>query len=615
MWCNNSSCLAPTTGASPQIFAATLQYLAAAQCLLNHENVPDTPIINFQSFDFIIIGAGTAGSVLAKRLSEVKDWKILLIEAGGDPPVESYVPGLDHSITGSFNWDYVSLNNGVTDQAIINGSVYLSRGKMFGGSSNLNEMHYIRGHDQDYQKWFDAGDIDWTHDDIHRCFKKIENLQNLKMLRDPAIRKYYGDKGQLVINRFNSTNKDITHNILKSWNEMGFKFVPDLNMAGLMGSGITMVTAANGERQSTYTAYLEPIKNKWNIKILKNAVAKKLLITKDSKLCFGVEVEKDGKILNFYATHEVILTAGAVSTPHLLMLSGIGPKEHLLSNDITCLVDSPMVGQNLQDHLLVPITVYGNGPEKPTTKETYRDVINYLLDRSGRLAESTKFTDVTAFYSTKNQPYHPEFQLYLSIVPKNTSNLEELLKSQYRYKDPIVDSMTELNKKHALYFFAFTLLHPYSRGNISLSPNNPEDAPIIYTNYFSDARDLRTAVQGLKLASKVVKTTFFKSIEGFLGRMNWPACDHFELDSEDYWKCVSLNMVTSMSHLVGTCRMGPNPNTAVVNSRLKVHGVSHLRVVDASVMPEITSGNIYAPCIMIAERGAEFIIEEYHNFK
>ncbi|CAH1645644.1 unnamed protein product [Spodoptera littoralis] len=615
-WCNNASCLAPTTGASPQIFAATLQYFAAAQCLLSHQNVPDTPILNFQSFDFIIIGGGTAGSVLAKRLSEVKHWNILLIEAGGDPPVESHIPGLDNSMTNDvFNWNYLSVDNGIINQAIINGSINLSRGKMFGGSSSLSEMHYIRGHDRDYQNWFNAGNIDWTHDDIHRCFKKIENLQNEKMLKDPAINKYYGDKGQLILNRFNSTNRDIANNILKSWHEMGFRYVPDLNMGGLMGSGIVTATATNGERQSTYTAYLEPIKNKWNVKILKNTRARKLLITKDSKLCFGVEVEKEGKILNFYATHEVILSAGAVNTPHLLMLSGIGSKDHLLAKNISCLVDSPMVGQNLQDHLLVPITVYGDGPEKPPEKETHRDVANYLLDRTGRLAESAKFTDITAFYSTKNNPFHPEFQLHLSIVPKNTTDLEGMLKYQYRYKDPIIDSMTKLNKNHSLYFFGFNLLHPYSRGNISLNTNNPKDAPFIFTNYFSDASDLKMAVQGLKMASKVVKTNFFKSIRGFLGRMNWPACNVFELDSEGYWECVSMNLVTSMSHLVGTCKMGPDPESAVVNSRLKVHGVSHLRVVDASVMPEITSGNINAPCIMVAERAAEFIKEEYFNFK
>ncbi|KAJ8730233.1 hypothetical protein PYW07_017271 [Mythimna separata] len=373
---NNASCLMPTTGAGPQLFAATLQYFAAAQCLLNHDTLPESNVANFQSFDFIIIGGGTAGSVVARRLSEVKGWKILLVEAGGDPPVESHTPGLDNTMADSeFNWKSVSTNNGPIDQAIVNGSIKLSRGKMFGGSSSLNEMHYIRGHDADFQKWFDAGNEDWSLDDVHRCFKKAESLQSIKLLKDPTINKFYGKEGPIVINRFNSTKRDSTNGVLKACHEVGINYVPDLNVAGLMGCGIVTATAADGVRQSTNTGYLEPIKNRWNLKILKHAFARKILITNDSKLAFGVQVEKDGRILTFYSTHEVILSAGAVNTPQLLMLSGIGPKEHLSSKNIPCLVDSPMVGQNLQDHLVIPITVYGDGPDKKTEKEKHYDIL------------------------------------------------------------------------------------------------------------------------------------------------------------------------------------------------------------------------------------------------
>ncbi|KAJ8728013.1 hypothetical protein PYW08_016398 [Mythimna loreyi] len=611
---NNASCLMPTIGAAPQLFAATVQYFAAAQCLLNQETLPESNVANFQSFDFIIIGGGTAGSVVARRLSEVKGWKILLVEAGGDPPVESNIPGFDNTIADSeFNWKSVSTNNQVIDQAIVNGSIKLSRGKMFGGSTNLNEMHYIRGHDKDFQKWFKAGNGDWSLDDVHRCFKKAESLQNMKLLQDPNINQFYGKEGPIVINKFNSTHRDITNGVLKACHEIGIKYVPDLNAAGLMGCGIVTATAADGVRQSTNTGYLAPIKNRWNLKILKNAFTRKILITSDSKLAFGVEVEKDGRILNFYSTHEVILSAGAVNSPQLLMLSGIGPYEHLHSKNIPCLVNSPMVGQNLQDHLVVPITVYGDGPEKKTTKEHHRDIINYIFDRTGSLAESSIYTDITAFFSTSNISY-PEFQLYLSIIPKNTTDLQKFLKSKYGYKNTIIDSMVAINKNHSIYFFSFTLLHPHSTGNISLNTNNPKDAPLIFPNYFNDPRDLKASIQGLKMASKLAKTTFFKNMGGFLGRMNWPACNSFELDSDKYWECISPNIVTSMSHLVGTCKMGPDPKTSVVNSRLKVHGVSHLRVVDASVMPDITSGNIYAPSLMIAEKAAEFIKEEFSSY-
>lgn len=529
-------------------------------------------------------------------------------------PYYFQIPGLDNEMVDSeYNWKYVSKNNGAIDQAIINGSIHLSTGKMFGGSSSLNEMHYIRGHDQDFQDWFDEGNVDWSLDNVKRCFKKAESLQSKKMLKDPTISKYYGNEGPLVINRFNSTFRDITNGILKSWHEIGFKYVPDLNTAGLFGSGIVTATASDGVRQSTNTAYLVPIRNRRNIKILKHAFVRKILITEDSKVAFGVEVQKNGKILSFYSTHEVILSAGAVNSPHLLMLSGIGPKGHLRSKNITCLHDSPMVGQNLQDHLHIPITIYGDALQEETMNAKHRGVVNYILDRTGRLAESSMFKDISAFYSTQKGGLYPECQLYLSIIPKNTIQLRQYLTSQYRYKDSIVDSIAELNKNYTLYFFTFNLLHPYSTGNVSLKSNNPNDSPLIFTNYFDDPRDLVTAIKGLKMASKVVKSTFFKTIGGILGRMKWLPFDGLELDSEEYWECVCLNLVTSMHHLVGTCRMGPDPKTSVVDGRLRVHGVTHLRIIDASVMPKITSGNINGPSIMIGERGAEFIKEQYYE--
>ncbi|XP_026725137.1 glucose dehydrogenase [FAD, quinone]-like [Trichoplusia ni] len=608
----NASCTMPTSGA--QMFAAALQVLTSAQLLLTPQEIPDSDVLNYQSFDFIIVGGGTAGSVVASRLSEVKHFKILLIEAGGNPPIESNIPGLEKAMADSDSkWKYVSTNNGAVDQGIINGSINLSRGKMFGGGSSLNEMLYIRGHNLDFQDWYDAGNKEWSLDDVNRCFKKAESLQNEKLLKDPTIKPYYGSDGPLVLNRFNSTDTDITKKVLKSWHEIGFRHVNDLNSAGLFGSGFATVIASDGVRRSTNNAYLAPIRHKSNVKFLKNALVKKILITHDTKVVFGVKVEKDGRNLTFYSTHEVILSAGAVNSPQLLMLSGIGPKEHLRSKNITCVLDAPMVGQNLQDHLVVPITIYADRREIPVAEIGPSNIIQYIFNRTGPLAESSIFTDVSAFYATNKKQRQPECQLHLSIIPRHACDIKEYFTSLYRYKDSVVDSIANFNKNHTLFFFAFNLLHPYSTGNVSLSSNNPKDTPLIFTNYFNETSDLKTVIKGLKMASKVVKTIFFKSLGGFLGRMELKECDAFKLDSEDYWECVSLNLVTSMNHLVGTCKMGPDPNTSVVDSHLKVHGVSHLRVVDASVMPKITSGNILAPTVMIAERAAEMIRKQYED--
>ncbi|KAJ8730242.1 hypothetical protein PYW07_017280 [Mythimna separata] len=256
MECYNGPCLTPTTGTAPQTFAAALQFLAAAQCAISEGLIPDANVTNYETFDFIIVGAGTAGCVLANRLSAVSKWKILLIEAGGDAPIEANVPGLDKGMFNTrYDWGYLTNNNGVTNGGNINASIRWPRGKMMGGSSNLNAMIYVQGNDQDFQNWVDLGNPEWAVKEVRRCFKKAESYQNMELLKNPEIRNHYGHDGPLAINTFNSTFRPITNRLLSAWNEVGFKNVPDLNVAKMLGSGILTATAAGGERQSHNKAY------------------------------------------------------------------------------------------------------------------------------------------------------------------------------------------------------------------------------------------------------------------------------------------------------------------------------------------------------------------------
>ncbi|XP_072931773.1 ecdysone oxidase-like [Epargyreus clarus] len=603
-------CPSPTTGYAADTFSAAINYIIAAQCLIKEDWPPEACVPNFAQFHIIIIGGGTAGCILANRLSEVPEWNVLLLEAGKYPPVEAIIPNMDKGLYRTeYDYQYFTENDGRTNQATINGSCYWPRGKMVGGSSEINGKIYIRGNRLEYEQWAAAGNTDWCAEVAECYFRKLENLKDEKLARNPYIKEFYGDSGPVNISTFDSTYRELTEYVLSGWDDIGIKTVPDLNVAGAMGSGICRVTAYKGRRAGTAQSYLVPIRTRRNLKIITEAFVTKILID-DSSRAYGVEVDVKGKKQRFLASDEIILSAGTVNSPQLLLLSGIGPKEDLTSKNIKCVANLPQVGKNLQEHISVPIFVAAAKPEEMNIYEQFFDDLKYLHNKTGRLAQNS-FSDVTAFYSRSKDATLAEFQNQLQIFWKNSDTLYRYLTTVVGYKKEVVDFLMNENKNHALYTFFFLLLHPYSRGTMTLRSDNPYDHPLIYSNYLKDPRDLQATADGIRILTKIVNSRYFKSINSHVTRIKWEPCDKYEMDSDAYWKCYALNFLFALYHPVGTCRMGPTPNVAVVDPRLKVYHISNLRVIDASVMPNITGGNVLAPVMMIAERGAELIKEDH----
>ncbi|PZC86308.1 hypothetical protein B5X24_HaOG211469 [Helicoverpa armigera] len=477
---------------------------------------------------------------------------------------------------------------------------------MLGGSSAMNVMAYVQGNPHDYQSWYDEGNTEWHPNIVRKYFKKSESFQDPVLLRNRVVKHHYGCCGPLTVNTFNVTNTTVYDGLLSALDEIGIKNVIDLNTVGNLGSGRFRSTASNGKRVSTATAYLNPIAGfRKNLKVVKKTFATKILF--NGKKAWGVRVDHKGGELTLKARREIIISAGTINTPQLLMLSGIGPKKHLVDKSIEPILDSPMVGQNLHDHTTVIIPVFADEPEDSDEATKYFETIRYLYDRQGYLGRHV-YGDITAFYSEKRNASYPDFQAIIIVNKKNDESIKSFASG---YVKSVENSILKQSRNKALIQLRPSVLHPFTRGNISLNSNNPYDHPLIYYNNFDDSRDLDLIAIGIEMVVEIVNSTFFKSINAVLGRIDIDACNDYEFGCTDYWKCIAINFANTFYHPVSTAKMGRDISSSVVDSRLKVHGICGLRVVDASVIPAIISGNVQSPTIMIAERAADLIKEDY----
>ncbi|MGW7639842.1 GMC family oxidoreductase [Streptomyces decoyicus] len=510
-------------------------------------------------YDYIIVGAGSAGCVLAARLSEDENTRVLLIEAGPvDDAQEIHVPAAFSKLFQTkYDWSYLS----ACEPGLDGRRRFLPRGRMLGGSSSMNAMIYIRGNRRDYDAWAAAGAERWSWDDVRPYFLRAEDFQG-------ELPPWHAAGGPLTVSEGRSR-----HPLMAAWvaaaQEAGHPFTSDFNGPEQDGVGYYHLTQRDGMRCSTAVAYLRPALTRPNLEVLTGAQCTRILF--DGDRAMGVELEQGGELLQRRAEREVVLSAGAYNSPQLLMLSGIGVAEELTACGITPLVDLP-VGENLQDHAHVGLS-YLTDTATLLTAETPDNV--RLLETEARGPLTSNVGEVGGFHRTREGLDAPDIQVHATPVMFHEEGIS-----------PVTD--------HA-FMFGAVLLAPTSRGKVSLRSAIPSAAPHILHNYLATEDDRATMVRALRMLLDIADRPSLRKHR---------RADHRVPRSTDDAGLLEFarRELQTLYHPAGTCSIGP-----VVDSRLRVHGVNGLRVVDASVMPTVVRGNTNAPTIMIAEKAADLI--------
>ncbi|XP_054282802.1 glucose dehydrogenase [FAD, quinone]-like [Macrosteles quadrilineatus] len=556
-------------------------------------------------YDYIIVGAGSAGCVLAARLSEDPTVNILVIEAGGRPSALLDIPIAAPMLQKTpYDWQFYTEPQQNACLGLNEQRSPWPRGKVVGGTSRLNYLVYLRGHVADYDSWVSPDCQHWSRNEIRSYFKRAE--RQLGRYANDSV--FHSTLGSIPVSDLLHTS-GMMDGLLGAGEELGYK-IGDLNSGETRFKGGFMATQSTTKDGSRFSADKLLI-GRNNVKILPYTQVTKVLLRRNFE-AYGVRAVRHGHRLTLRARREVILSAGTVGSPHLLLLSGIGPAKHLQELGITVAVDLP-VGENLQDHVATGLDLVVTNQSSPLSWQTVVNPWNPISYLLGQGPMTHPGCEVVGMVNTLGRTDElPDLQ-FMALPGGLSSDAGVVLKRVMGITDKLWrEYFAELVGTPVATLLP-TVLHPHSRGCIKLRSKNPNDPPVIDPRYLSDPRDVQVLIRGLQLLVRLTETEAMRKIGGMVWSTPLPPCAHLPLFTPPYWECYIRHITVTAYHFVGTCRMGSeNDATAVVDHMLQVHKTSRLRVVDASVMPTMPSANINAAVMMIAEKAADLIKAHWH---